>query len=167
MTSELDLFAVLRFLDQNNMDLYSEIQQDPTMLVEFNKMVGWLLPRWMSGSTVNSEHRLLIKNFNEFANVGWFAFSKHPELQAKLLACCGTGRPTKHKFTRSEKGAELHEIRDLLETKYDDISDEEIQMWCRLNDERNMVDFAGRCGYQQDAIKKLKKVYVKAREGIL
>jgi len=137
------------------------------MLVEFNKMVGWLLPRWMCGSTSNSDHRILIKNFNEYANVGWFSYSAHPELQAKLLACCGIGRQTKHKFTRPERGIESQEIRNLLEIKYEDISDNEIQMWCRLNDEKSMVEFAGRCGYQTDEIKKLKKVYTKARREVL
>lgn len=167
MAGELDLFAVLRFLDQKNMELYSELKQDEDMLVEFNKMVGWLLPRWMAGSTSNADHRLLIKNFNEYVNVGWFTYSGHPELQAKLLACCGIGRPTKHKFTKPQGATSFQEIRSLLEIKYDDISDDEIVMWCRLNNENDLVEFAGRCGYQEKETKELKKIFVKARGEIL
>ena len=159
MTQKLDLFAVLGLLDENTLDVYPVLKGDEEMLKEFEQMVGWLLPHWMTGANSEADLEDLIAAFNEYCNAGWFEFRGHPELQAKLLACCGLGSKTRHKFFKPKKNKVLTQISKLLRVKYPDIRDEEVLAWCRLNDKKDVKDLAEACGYQKDDVKKVLDSY--------
>jgi hypothetical protein len=161
MTHKLDLFAVLGLLDENELSIYSTLKGDADMLKEFEQAVGWLLPHWMTGSNSESDLVDLTTAFNEYCNGGWFALREHPDLQAKLLACCGLGSKTRHKFFKPKKDKVLTRISNLLKVKYPDIRDEEVLVWCRLNDKKDVQDLAEAWGYQKDEVKKVLDSYKK------
>lgn len=159
MSQKLDLFAVLGLLDKNELAVYPTLRGDADMLKEFEQMVGWLLPQWMTGANSEDDLIYLTLAFNEICNTRWFELSRHPELQAKLLAACGTGRATRHKFFKAKKNKVLTQISNLLSVKYPDIRDDEVLIWCQLNDQKDVKDLAEACGYQKDEVKKVLESY--------
>ena len=98
MAYALDLFTVLAGFDRNDLTVYESLSEDPTYKAEMDKNVGWLFVQWMTGANDDTTHRRLLVKFNDLANQGWGKFSKHPALQAKLLASAGLGHRVKHKF---------------------------------------------------------------------
>ena len=121
MAAKLDIFGVLSYLDANNLGVYEALREDAEMLKEFERNVSWMLPQWMTGATNDSDHAELIDNFNMICNDGWFELYGHPELQAKLLACCGTGHRTRHKYYKPKKVPHLTKMMKFLRGKYIDI----------------------------------------------
>ena len=165
MTTKLDLFAVLGYLDANNMGVWSALSEDEEMQKELRRNVNWMLPQWMTGAQNDREHAELVDNFNELCNPGWFELYEHPELQTKLLACCGLGRRTRHKFFKPTKARNLSRMGELLGHKYMDIREEEIELWCRKNTKAGMKRLAEACGYQPAEVKELVKAFDALRKG--
>ena len=83
--AKLDLLSVLSYLDENNLEVHEALREDPEMLTELERNVGWMLPQWMTGATNNVDHANLIDSFNVICNDGWFELYSHPELQATDL----------------------------------------------------------------------------------
>ena len=162
--SKLDLFSVLGYLDEGNMEVYSTLREDPDMLKELEQMVTWMLPQWMTGSTNDAKHAALVANFNEFCNVGWFKTYGHPELQTKLLACCGEGK-TRHKYFKPAKARNLRRIEELLRHKYEDIREEQVELWVSKSSKASLVRLAESFGYQKEQVKDLTKAFDALRKG--
>jgi len=165
MASKLDIFSVLSYLDENNLGVYNALRDDPEMLTELERNVSWMLPQWVTGATNDTVHASLIANFNEVCNDGWFDLYGHPELQTKLLACCGTGRKTRHKYYKPAKAVQLGKMMALLEGKYEDIREEEVEMWIRHTTTEAMISFAESLGYQESEVKDLTKTFNALRKG--
>ncbi len=163
--AKLDLFSVLSYLDENNLGVHEALRDDPEMLTELERNVGWMLPQWMTGATNNVDHANLIDSFNVICNDGWFELYGHPELQAKLLACCGTGRKVRHKYYKPSKTIHLGKMMKLLEGKYEDIREEEVEMWVRRSTKASMIRFAESLGYQEKEVKELTKTFDALRKG--
>ena len=159
MTYELDIFDILEYLDRRNFRVYDSVRNDEKLRKEFDKNIGWLIPQWMSGAYKDAEHAELIQSFNETCNRGWFSFTGHPELQAKLLACCGLGHKTRHRFIKPVASRKNKKIHELLADKYYDITPEEVDLWCRKNDIKAFETLARQLGCQDSEIKELKKVF--------
>jgi len=163
--AKLDLFSVLSYLDENNLGVHEALRDDPEMLTELERNVGWMLPQWMTGATNNADHANLIDSFNVICNDGWFELYGHPELQAKLLACCGIGRKVRHKYYKPSKTIHLGKMMKLLEGKYEDIREEEVEMWVRRSTKASMIRFAESLGYQEKEVKELTKTFDALRKG--
>ncbi len=165
MASKLDIFSVLSYLDENNLGVYEALGEDAEMLSELERSVSWMLPQWMTGAINDESHAELVKNFNTLCNDGWFSLYGHPELQTKLLACCGLGRNVRHKFFKPTKSRNLSRMMELLSYKYQDIREEEVELWCRHNDKVGMSRLAESLGYQKDEVKELAKAFDVLRKG--
>lgn len=165
MASKLDIFAVLSYLDENNLEVHTALREDAEMLAELDRSVSWILPQWMTGAVNDETHAELMKNFNSLCNDGWFSLYGHPELQTKLLACCGLGRKVRHKFFKPAKSRNLTRMMELLSHKYQDIREEEVELWCRRNDKAGMSRLAESLGYQKDKVKELAKAFDVLRKG--
>lgn len=163
--AKLDLFSVLTYLDENNLGVHSALREDPEMLVELERNLSWMLPQWMTGATNDAAHAELIDSFNVICNDGWFELYGHHELQAKLLACCGTGRKVRHKYYKPSKTVHLNKMMKLLEGKYEDIREEEVEMWVRRSTKAGMIRFAESLGYQEKEVKDLTKTFDALRKG--
>lgn len=151
----LDIFSVLRMLDRNDMNIHHNLSDNPDVLKELEKNAGWMLPLWMSSSEVDRDHRALILNFVEKANLVWESTHGHPILQLRLLAACGLGRPTRHKFYKKPSATEAKGLTELLIQTTPDINPDEIDMWVRHNNEEDVRELAESCGYQAKDIEKL------------
>ena len=165
MANKLDLFSVLAHLDQNNLGVYDSLRAEPDMLKELERNVSWMLPQWVTGATNDEAHTDLIDSFNVICNDGWFDLYGHPELQTKLLACCGTGRKVRHKYYKPSKALHLGKMMELLEGKYEDIREEEAEMWVRRSTKAGMISFAESLGYQEKEVKELTKTFDALRKG--
>lgn len=163
--AKLDIFAVLSYLDTNNLEVHSALREDPEMLAELEKNVGWMLPQWMTGATDDSVHAELVENFNAICNDEWFGLYGHPELQAKLLACCGPGRKVRHKYYKPAVTKNRRRMLELLGHKYEDVREEEVEMWCRHADKADVVSLAESLGYQKAEVKELTKAFDALRKG--
>jgi len=162
--NKLDIFSVLTYLDNNNLGVYNSLRDEPEMLTELQKAVTWMLPQWMTGATNESAHIELVAAFNAICNDNWFNLYGHPELQTKLLACCGTGRRVRHKYYKPAKTTNLSQITKLLEHKYEDICEEEVKLWVRKSTTDDMVQFAESCGYQNKEVKEFTKAFDELRK---
>ena len=158
MGAKLDIFSVLSYMDENNLGVYAALRDDPEMQKEFERNVSWMLPQWMAGSTNDDDHAALVENFNVLCNDMWFELYGHPELQAKLLACCGVGK-TKHKYFKPAKITNLGKMLAFLSHKYVDICEEEVELWVRRSEKADMVQLAEYLGFQKEQVKDLAKAY--------
>jgi hypothetical protein len=163
--AKLDLFSVLSYLDENNLGVHEALREDPEMLAELERNISWMLPQWMTGATNDAAHANLVDSFNVICNDGWFELYGHPELQAKLLACCGTGRKVRHKYYKPSKTIHLGKMMKLLEGKYEDIREEEAEMWVHRSTKDSMIRFAESLGYQEKEVKELTKTFDALRKG--
>ena len=163
--SPLDIFAVLSYLDEGNLGVYAALREDPEMLKELERNVTWMLPQWMTGAVSDSDHADLVLAFNAICNQGWFDLYGHPELQTKLLACCATGRKVRHKYYKPAKARNRRLMTELLRHKYEDIREEEVEMWVRQSSKAGMRRLAESLGYQKEQVKDLTKAFDALRKG--
>lgn len=163
---KLDIFVVLSYMDQNNLGIHQALREDADMLKELNKNANWMLPQWMSGANNPDDHKELIDNFNEICNPGWFDLYQHPELQVKLLSCCGLGKKTKHKFFKPTKSRQVSKMMTFLSTKYVDINESEVVLWCKKNSKASLKRLAQSIGYQPTEIKELEKSFDSLRKQV-
>ncbi len=151
----LDLFGVLRMLDKQNMNIHDSLRDNPDALKELEKNAGWMLPMWMTASQSEGEHKQLIRNFEQKANGVWESTYGNPILQLRLLAACGTGRTSRHKFYKKDNTKYGELVLNLLREITPDIRQDEVEMWVRNNDEHSTEELARLCGYQEKEIKAL------------
>lgn len=156
----LDLFSVLKMLDRGDMNIHETLANDPAALKELKAAAGWMLPQWSSASYNERDHRDLIKKFDEHLSIIWNSTSGHPILQLRLLAACGLGRPTKHKFYKRSDTKYGNCVMDLLLQLAPDVTQEDVEKWVERNTEDDAEELARRCGYQS---KELKSVLVEFR----
>lgn len=109
----------------------------------------------MTASSNDLDHKQLILNFVEKANLVWESTQGHPILQLRLLAACGLGKTTRHKFYKKPMATEAKGLTELLIQTIPDINPDEIDMWVRHNTEEDVRELAGSCGYQAKDIEKL------------
>lgn len=159
MSAKLDIFSVLSFMDENNLGIHEALRDEGDMLKDLERNANWMLPQWMTGSTNPEAHAMLVDNFNTVCNEGWFDLYYHPELQVKLLACCGLGRRVKHKFFKPTKALQVSKMARFLEHKYVDIREDEVALWCRKNSKASLKRLAEAYGYLPDEVKELEKAF--------
>jgi hypothetical protein len=163
MTTKLDIFSILGYLDEGDMEVYTSLREEPELMKELEKNISWLIPQWMTSSTDDYDHRNLILAFNEICNSGWFKLHGHPELQTKLLACCGVGK-TRHKYYKSTKTRNLTKMINLLSHKYKDIRDEQVELWIKRTTRTEMINMAESLGYQSEQVADFTKSFDSLRE---
>jgi hypothetical protein len=56
-------------------------------------------------------------------------------------------------------------MMEMLSHKYQDIREEEVELWCRRNDKAGMSRLAESLGYQKDKVKELAKAFDVLRKG--
>lgn len=157
--STFDLFATLRKLDSGNLSVYEECTNDQERK-DFNKEVGWMLPQWMSSATNPKQQIQLIANMNRVATA-WGALNDHPQLRTQLLATCGLGKTTKHRFPKSKRGVGYGALYKLLLLSYPDIRMSEVDIWCANNNIKDVEQLAQYYGMQAKELEPIIKVFKK------
>jgi predicted PolB exonuclease-like 3'-5' exonuclease len=164
VTGGMDLFVVLGYLDQRNLGVHEALSEDPDILKELERSVGWLLPQWMTGASRDDVLEEIATKFDEHCNKRWFELSSNPKLQTKLLACCGTGNKVRHRFFKPKRATSASKMTEMLRHKYVDIREHEVALWCRRNSKADFKELAMALGYQPVEVKELVKAYDKLRK---
>lgn len=159
MVEKMNLFVILEALDQGQLDVFDQLQSDSAILKEFTTALGWLIPVWMTGAVNQYDHAHMIVEFNELCNRGWDRFKEFPNLRAKLLALCGPGRATKHRFFKPPTYKTGNALLDLLRISHPDIRPEQMDLWISKHTLEEARELAEMHGYQKDAIADVEKAY--------
>jgi hypothetical protein len=160
----LNIAVILESFDKNDFTVAEQLKEDEAMYAEFLKNIGWLIPQWFFGVSGDQDHKKQVVKFNTLCNEYWSKLSKHPELQAKLLASAGLGKTIRHKFFRPVVHRKNYELEVLLRLVYPDISEEQVRLWVRKNDEAALKQLANECGLQEKEYEPYLKSYQKIKE---
>lgn len=149
--STLTLEMELPAMDFRNKNFYRDLSD------EHKKEIGlWLLMRFMSSSQGQPEHHLMM--VNDIVNHNFSALSKHPELQWKLLALCGTGRKQFHPWIPPPKGAKKNKLEEAILQIKPLMRDDELELFMHINTKEEFEEFFRENGYDDKTIKELLKV---------
>lgn len=154
--STLTLAMELPAMDLRDMDFYKNLS------VEHKKEISlWVLMRFMSSSQKEPEHHLMM--VNDLVNNNFSNLSKHPELQWKLLALCGTGVKQFHPWIAAPKGVKKNPLEEAILSYYPLIKDDELEMLLEINTQEDLKSFFKENGYDDKAIKELFKGEAKGK----
>ena len=163
---KFDILVLLEYLDERDLSVYQEISQSEELKAELDKNIGWILVQWMTGSTSEHDHRELLSNFNGLCNPVWKGLSDYPELRTKLLACCGLGKKTRHRFFRPPAQQKSTKLKDFLRRLYPDINSSEVLLWVKTNEKKSILDVASSLGVQDKELKDIETEFSKIKERI-
>src|ERR1700756_3326032 len=105
--STLTLQMELPAMDFRDMNFYANLSDEHKKEISL-----WLLMRYMSSSQNNTEYHLMM--VNDMVNHNFSSLSKHPELQWKLLAMCGTKRKQFHPWIAPPKGIKKNKLEEAI-----------------------------------------------------
>jgi len=147
-TKQINLHTVLKHLDLRNLNLYRSYSRRQEDRKEFERMLSFVLPLWMSGCVNHIEQFKLMLDFNEHINLSWWELEGHPELRAKLLAAIGLGKEVRHNFHFRRRGRQTG-LTELLAYRYPDIRKDEVYLWCSINTEAILLEMCQNHGVQE------------------
>lgn len=151
----VNINVVLKHLDAKNLEIYQAFKPKEVERKELDRMLGYILPVWVSGIDSPRDQYEMVFRFNENVNLDWRELNNHPELRAKVLAAIGGGRTVRHDFHFRQAAGKQVNLSDLLERRYPDIRKDEIALWCTVNNESALIELCRNYGIQekdQDAI---------------
>lgn len=153
---KLNIFELLSKLDKRHLSIYEELADD-----ERKEVSPYLLLRWMSVVNDDSDfeefYTLIV---NDVVNKGFWELSKYPDLQVKLLAICGSGQKTYHKWLSEPKGSSRRKkdrIREIIEKHEHNINDREWELIRFQNTKKDFVVVLEQYGYQKSEISEILK----------
>ncbi len=161
---KFDIFVALEFLDKNSFEVYQELSQDEQLRDQYEKSLGWILPLWMIGASRDADHAELIKRFNRDCNNVWLDLKDHPSLRSKLLAGCGLGRKTNHKFFKAATPKYDNEVFRVIRQVYPDMTLEEGELWIRKNQRADFKELTELLGIQDS--KEVTQKFVKMKKAL-
>jgi hypothetical protein len=146
---KLDIFSILNKLNSGNKQIWENLSDE-----EKKGFSAFIITRWMSGTS----DALTILLLNEFVNPYIFTLDKHPELLAKLLACCGNGQSNRRfNWIKDSIKEKTHSLSISLIKEYFSYSTKEAKDCIKLLSKDDLLEMAESLGWQNDDIKKLKK----------
>ncbi len=148
--STLGLNRELPAMDFRDLDFYAKLTTD-----EKKELVPYVLMRFMSSSQGDAIHHLTM--VNDLVNVDFSTISKHPELQWKLLAICGTKRKQYHPWIAPPKGVRKSKIEEAVLSVFPSLKDDELELFLQLNSQEELTTFFKDNGYEDKTIKELFK----------
>lgn len=143
---------MLEAIDTNDFEFY--VKLTPDQQKEFSP---WLAMRYASSAQGNmAPHYLLM--VNDIVNSNFSELKNHPDLQWKLLAVCGCGRPTFHPWIPPGKGKRKQsKVRDLLHSRFPLADYNDIDLLLEINSEDELQELARDMGMDEKEIKELFK----------
>lgn len=159
MSKKLDIFQVLKNIDNKNYNFTDHLSDNETK--ELNKNINYIIPIWFNNIENNKEHINNIIKFNEFNDI-WFALSKHPELQYKLLCSIGNKKFNKRFFIN--KKSDIDRLKnDIFTNIVYDISKEEVIQWINILNLEAFREILNRLGLQESQQKEYVKIFEKVK----
>lgn len=148
--STLTLQMELPAMDFRDMEFYANLSEEHKKEISI-----WLLMRYMSSSQGNAEYHLTM--VNDLVNHNFSALSKHPELQWKLLALCGTKRKQFHPWVAPPKGVKKNKLEQAILDIMPLTKDSDLEMLQLINKKADWEAFFMSNGMDDKAIKELLK----------
>lgn len=124
--STLTLQMELPAMDYRNFDFYEDLSDEHKKEISL-----WLLMRFMSSSQNNTEHHIIM--VNELVNHNFSALNKHPGLQWKLLALCGTNKKQYHPWIAPPKGLKKNKLEQAILDLNPTLKDSDLEMLLEIN----------------------------------
>ena len=148
----IPLKSMLEAIDTNDFEFYSKLTPDQQK--EFSP---WLAMRYASSATGNmTAHYLLM--VNDIVNRDFSVLKNHPDLQWRLLAVCGSGRPTFHPWIPPGKGKrKSSKVKELLHSVYPQMGYDDIDLLVAINTEDDLRQLARDAGVDEKDIKDMFK----------
>jgi hypothetical protein len=146
--NSLTLAMELPAMDYKKMDFYENLSPQHKKEISL-----WVLMRFMSSSQSDPEHHLLM--VNDLVNHNFNLISKHPNLQWKLLALCGTKRKQFHPWIAPGKGVKKNKLEEAILNFYPTFRDEELELFFQLNSDEELKQFFKDNGFDDKSIKEL------------
>ena len=148
--STLTLAMELPAMDYRKMDFYDNLSQEHKKEISL-----WVLMRYMSSSQGDAEHHLMM--VNDLVNQNFSVIAKHPELQWKLLAMCGTRKKQFHPWIAPPKGAKKNKLEQAILDIIPSLKDDELQLLLQINTKEDFEEFFKSNGMDDKSIKELLK----------
>lgn len=148
--STLSLSAELPAMDYKDMDFYKNLSEEHKKEISL-----WILMRYMSSSQQHAELHLTL--VNDIVNVNFSTIAKHPELQWKLLALCGTGKKQYHPWIAPGKKKKKNKLEELLSELNPLMKDEDLALLQRINTLDDFTQYLRDNAYDDKTIKELLK----------
>ena len=150
-TAKVPLRDMLNALDKNDFDFYSRLDKD-----QKKAFSPWLAMRYASSASGQDAYHYLLM-VNDLVNVDFSSLKKHPELQWKLLATCGIGHTSYHKYIQPGKKKAKSKLHKLLVELYPALNEKERDLLLAINDEDDLTQLAKDNGLSDKEIKELFK----------
>lgn len=155
----LDMFReVLPALDKRNLGFYPSLTDEQAKA--FSPLV---VMRWMS-AVDGRDAAYHIQMVNEFVNIGFWDLSKHPELQAKQLAICGSGKGQRHTWIPGTKKRTTNKLDRLILEHYPSLSDHELAIYKSKLTRDSLKQWMRDLGWPDDEIKPILEDFKKLTE---
>lgn len=148
--STLTLAMELPAMDFRDRDFYQNLSEEHKKEISL-----WILMRYMSSSQNAAEQHLTI--VNDVVNTNFAALSKHPELQWKLLALCGTGKKQFHPWIPPGKKAKKNRLEEALIQFFPLMKDEDLEMLQQINTKDDLEQFFRDNAFDDKTIKEIFK----------
>lgn len=121
----------------------------------------WILMRFMSSSQSSAVQHLTL--VNDMVNVNFNIISKHPELQWKLLAVCGTNKKQFHTWIPPGKKAKKNKLEEALISLNPLMKDDELELLQRVNTQADFELYFRENAFDDKTIKEIFKSDTKGK----
>lgn len=145
---KLDIFEVLRNIDQKNISFYNDLNED-----QKKAFVPFVTMQWLACSQDDFQTIAI----NEFVNKYAFSLHKHPDLLYKLMTCCVSGQNQFYKWKKTAKVTDAYPESIKLLKHHLQCSTKRAREIIHLVPNDELLMLACDYGYQKDEYKKLQK----------
>lgn len=157
---KLDLAAVLQAIDRQDIEWYSGLGEE-----ERKSYAPLVLMRFMSSLTdQNRNAAYAVLATNDLVNIGFWAMSKHPELQHKLLCLAGLGGKQYRPWLATKKTKRSGKIDEWLQGLFPDLNEDEISLMKSQHDSKSWAQFVKGSGASDKQVKELVEAWKKTAE---
>lgn len=146
----LPLATELINMDMRNFDFYASLTDEQKKEISI-----WILMRYMSSSNSDVIDHLL--TVNDFVNHNFNDLSKHPELQWKLLAVCGTGKKQFHPWIPPPRGKKKNKLQSVLSEIFPLLRSDELDLILKINSKEEIKEFLIDYGLEEKQVKEILK----------
>jgi hypothetical protein len=147
---QIPLKEVMAAVDKRDSDWYDRL--DPDQKKAFS---SWMMMRYASSvQGRNAAHYIFM--VNELVNTNFADIGKHPELQWKLMAACGTGKVEFHPYIKPPNARKRKDpVSDFLSDIYPHLKADEIELMVNMNTTDDLRMLAQEHGYDDKTIKEI------------
>lgn len=109
----LNIIDFLKSLDSRDYKRYENLSEEDKKSIS-----PLIIMRWMSSCWDGNLTRYYAYIVNEYVNKHFWDLTGHKDLQMKLLACCGMGKPVGHNWIKANAVKANNKILDLIKRFY-------------------------------------------------